>query len=161
MNVIPYDPKYDDDISDLIALFRVHLRRFKNEETELDIEAAKQELRYAITDHYPIYIIIEGEKPIAYMMLRIDGCVFVEQIYAKEGYRRLGAATLLYEQAEKVAHELGEDTLYNFVHPNNDAMMGFLRSKGYSVLNLVEVRKPYKNETLSTEYTIGNNKFDY
>ncbi len=56
---------------------------------------------------------------------------------------------------------MGEDTVYNYVHPNNDAMMSFLRNKGYTVLNLVEVRKPYKNEELNKKYKIGNNEFDY
>ena len=45
---------------------------------------------------------------------------------------------------------MGEDTVYNFVHPNNEGMIRFLASKGYTVLNMIEVRKPYKGEKLTT-----------
>lgn len=40
-------------------------------------------------------------------------------------------------------------------------MIAFLRSKGYTVLNLIEIRKPYKDEKLSTTIQVGKNSFDY
>ena len=56
---------------------------------------------------------------------------------------------------------MGEDTVYNFVHPNNDGMIAFLRAKGYTVLNLIEIRKPYRDETPKTSIRVGNHTFDY
>ena len=53
------------------------------------------------------------------------------------------------------------DTLFNYVHPNNDAMINFLKSKGYTVLNLIEIRKPFKGEKNKTTIKVGNNEFDY
>lgn len=38
------------------------------------------------------------------------------------------------------------DTLFNYVHPNNDAMIKFLKSKG---------------EKNKTTIKVGNNEFDY
>ena len=60
-----------------------------------------------------------------------------------------------------MAASYGEDTVYNFVHPNNDGVIAFLRSMGYSVLNLIEVRKPYAGEELTTEIRVGEHTFDY
>ena len=76
-------------------------------------------------------------------------------------FRRRGVASMLFEKAEEIAAEKGEETVYNYVHPNNERMIGFLRSKGYTVLNLIEIRKPYKGEKPSTTIHVENNEFDY
>ena len=161
MNVIEFEDKYFEKTSELLANFRVTLRAFKGIKSELDIEAAKQELKWAIDDKWPIYLVEDNDQIVGYMLLRVDDCVWVEHIYVDPSYRRKGVASLLYDKAEEVSNSIGGDTVYNFVHPNNDAMMSFLRSKGYTVLNLVEVRRPYKNEGLNKKYKIGNNEFDY
>lgn len=161
MNVIEFEDKYFEKTSELLANFRVTLRAFKGIKSEPDIEAAKQELRWAIDDKWPIYLVEDNNEIVGYMLLRVDDCVWVEHIYVDPSYRRKGVASLLYDKAEEVSNSIGGDTVYNFVHPNNDAMMSFLRSKGYTVLNLVEVRRPYKNEGLNKKYKIGNNEFDY
>ena len=161
MNVIEFEDKYFEKTSELLANFRVTLRAFKGIKSEPDIEAAKQELRWAIDDKWPIYLVEDNNQIVGYMLLRVDDCVWAEHIYVDPSYRRKGVASLLYNKAEEVSNSIGGDTVYNFVHPNNDAMMSFLRSKGYTVLNLVEVRRPYKNEGLNKKYKIGNNEFDY
>ena len=161
MNVIEFEDKYFEKTSELLANFRVTLRAFKGIKSEPDIEAAKQELMWAIDDKWPIYLVEDNNQIVGYMLLRVDDCVWAEHIYVDPSYRRKGVASLLYDKAEEVSNSIGGDTVYNFVHPNNDAMMSFLRSKGYTVLNLVEVRRPYKNEGLNKKYKIGNNEFDY
>lgn len=161
MNVIEFEDKYFEKTSELLANFRVTLRAFKGIKSEPDIEAAKQELRWAIDDKWPIYLVEDNNQIVGYMLLRVGDCVWAEHIYVDPSYRRKGVASLLYDKAEEVSNSIGGDTVYNFVHPNNDAMMSFLRSKGYTVLNLVEVRRPYKNEGLNKKYKIGNNEFDY
>lgn len=69
--------------------------------------------------------------------------LWVEHIFVREDYRRRGIATMLFNKAEEIAASMGEDTVYNFVHPNNEVIIKFLRSKGYTVLNMLEIRKPY------------------
>ena len=97
-----------------------------------------------------------------YMICRIEApCLWVEHLYVREAYRRRGVATLLFEKAEEIAHSMGEDTVYNFVHPNNLGMIAFLRSKGYTVLNMIEIRKPYPGEQLQTTIPVGDQVFDY
>ncbi len=43
-----------------------------------------------------------------------------------------------------------EEIVYNFVHPNNKNMIRFFRAKGYTILNMIEIRKPYEGEKLTT-----------
>lgn len=67
----------------------------------------------------------------------------------------------MLEKAEAVARTYGEDNLYYYVHPNNDGVIAFLKSHGYSVLNLIEVRKQGKDETLNQTIQVGDHRFDY
>ena len=55
---------------------------------------------------------------------------------------------------------MGQETVFNYVHPNK-RMIQFLRAKGYTVLNLIEIRKPYKGEKIKTTIKVNNNTFDY
>ena len=58
-----------------------------------------------------------------------------------------GVAAALHGKAEEIAASYGNDTVYNYVHPNNHRMIEFLRKAWLqSVLNLIEIRKPYQNE---------------
>ncbi len=41
-------------------------------------------------------------------------------------------------------------------HPNNHRMISFLWKYGYTVLNLIEVRKPYPGEKLTQEIQVGD-----
>lgn len=79
----------------------------------------------------------------------------------KKKYRRQGVATALHGKAEEIATSCGDDTVYNYVHPNNHRMIEFLRKRGYTVLNLIEIRKPYKGEKLTQTIMVGEHKFDY
>lgn len=162
MKVIKYEKQYFDQVAELLALFRVHLKSFKGIVCEPDFEASKNELDSFLHDeNYPVYICIEDNSVLGYMILKLDGVIWVEQIFVREDYRRKGVASLLYEKAEEINHDIKEDTLFNYVHPNNDAMIGFLKSKGYTVLNLIEIRKPFKDEQNKTTIEVGEHKFDY
>lgn len=111
---------------------------------------------------YPCFAAVEHEAFIGYMVCRVEKpTVWVESLYVKEEYRRSGVATKLYQTAENLATSYGEDTVFNFVHPNNHGMIEFLRKRGYSVLNLIEIRKPYPNEVLSQKISVGEHEFDY
>ena len=79
----------------------------------------------------------------------------------REDYRRKGVAIMLFRKAEDMAASMGEDTVYNYVHPNNEGMIRFLASKGYTVLNMIEIRKPYKDEKLSAKIHVEKEAFDY
>jgi len=85
----------------------------------------------------------------------------VESVYVHPDFRRQGIGAALFGKAEELAASFGEDTVYNYVHPNNRAMIAFLREKGYSVLNLLEIRKLYAGEKLTRKIRVDEEQFDY
>lgn len=44
---------------------------------------------------------------------------------------------------------------------NNDKMIKFLSGMGYNVLNLIEIRKPWKDEALTQKICAGNHEYNY
>ena len=161
IKIINYEDKYFEETAKLLANFRVALRKFKNEIINPDIEDAKDELGYYLEKKYPLYLAVLDNKVVGYILLRVDGVVWVEHIFVEKDYRRQGIASMLYQQGEEYSKNLCDETLFNYVHPNNDVMIAFLRKNGYNVLNLIEIRKPFKGEKTSTKIKIGNNEFDY
>ena len=151
-----------DRLAPLVADFRVTLNGYRGIASRPKVEAAKEELMEFLDAGFPIYAAEDGGALAGYMVCRIEEpCLWVEHLYVREEYRRKGAATLLFEKAEALAAAMGEDTVYNFVHPNNRGMIEFLRSKGYTVLNMIEIRKPYPGEQLKTTISVGDEVFDY
>ena len=149
-------------LAPLTAAFRVALKGYKGIHAESDVEAAAAELREYFAADWPIFAARLGETVCGYAVCRVEApCVWVESLYVLPEYRRQGAATALFRRAEALAASYGEDTVYNCVHPNNVGVIAFLRSMGYSVLNLIEVRKPYAGEALTTEILVGEHTFDY
>ena len=149
-------------VAPLAAQFRVTLKSFKGISAEPDEAGGASELKEYLDAGFPVFYAVEDGACCGYVVCRVDEpCVWVESIYVRPEFRRQGVAAGLFRKAEEIAASYGEDTVYNYVHPNNDAMIGFLRSKGYSVLNLIEIRKPYEGETLSGKIRVAENEFDY
>ncbi|HHU07968.1 MAG TPA: GNAT family N-acetyltransferase, partial [Clostridiaceae bacterium] len=90
-----------------------------------------------------------------------DDTVWLESIYVVPAMRRMGLATELFRTVEELAVVCGGDTVYNYVHPNNHPMIAFLKRYGYDVLNLIEVRKAYKDENLADTVQVGEHPFRY
>ena len=152
----------NDALAELVALFRVELRSYKGIPSKPNIEAGREEMDEYLSAQFPVYAALVGGEYAGYVVCRIDsGVVWVESIFVKEEFRRLGVATALHSKAEEIAASYGDDTVYNYVHPNNHRMIGFLRKRGYTVLNLIEIRKPYKDEKLTQTMAVGDHKFDY
>ena len=152
----------NDALAELVALFRVELRSYKGITSKPNIEAGREEMDEYLSAQFPVYAALVEGKYAGYVVCRIDsGVVWVESIFVKEEFRRLGIATALHSKAEEIAASYGEDTVYNYVHPNNHRMIEFLRRRGYTVLNLIEIRKPYKDEKLTQTIAVAEHKFDY
>ena len=151
-----------DKIAPLVAAFRTQLKSCKGIKSQPDIEAGKEEILEFVESGFPVYAVEDSGILAGYIVCRIDApCLWVEHIYVRPDYRRRGIATMLFGKAEEIAASMGEDTVYNFVHPNNEGMIRFLASKGYTVLNMIEVRKPYKGEKLTTTIHVEKETFDY
>ena len=162
MELIEIRPEDADRIAPLTAAFRVQLKSYKGICAQPDTEAGKKEIIEFLNSGFPVYAVADGEALLGYIVCRIDApCLWVEHIYVRESSRRKGVATMLFRKAEEIAASMGEDTVYNFVHPNNEGMIRFLASKGYTVLNMIEIRKPYKDEKLTATIHVEKEAFDY
>ena len=151
-----------NDLAQMVALFRVELRSYKGIVSKPNMEAGREEMEEYLATGFPVFAaMIDGEYA-GYVVCRIDSeVVWVESIFVKEEYRRAGIASALHSKAEEIAASYGEETVYNYVHPNNHRMIAFLRKRGYTVLNLIEIRKPYANEKTTQIIKVGENEFDY
>lgn len=149
-------------LAEMVALFRVDLRSYKGIVSKPNIDAGREEMEEYLSAKFPVFAaLIDGEYA-GYVVCRIDSeVVWVESIFVKKEYRRHGVATALHSKAEEIAASYGDDTVYNYVHPNNHRMIEFLRKRGYTVLNLIEIRKPYQGEKLTQTITVGEHEFDY
>ena len=152
----------NDALAEMVALFRVELRSYKGITSQPNIEAGREEMEEYLSAKFPVYAALVDGEYAGYVVCRVDsGVVWVESIFVKEEYRRHGVATALHSKAEEFAASYGDDTVYNYVHPNNHHMIEFLRKRGYTVLNLIEIRKPYKDEKLTQTIAVGEHEFDY
>lgn len=162
MNLIQIEKNDADRLAPLAADFRKALNGYRGVVSQPQVEAAKEELIEFLNAGFPIFAAEDGGELVGYMVCRIDApCLWVEHLFVREDRRRRGAASLLFDKAEALAASMGEDTVFNFVHPNNLGMIAFLRSKGYTVLNMIEIRKPYPGETLTATIPVGDEVFDY
>ena len=151
-----------DALAEMVALFRVELRSYKGIVSKPNVDAGREEMEEYLAAGFPVFAAIVDGEYAGYVVCRVDSeVVWVESIFVKDEYRRHGVATALHSKAEEIAASYGNDTVYNYVHPNNHRMIDFLRKRGYTVLNLIEIRKPYKGEKLTQKICVGKHKFDY
>lgn len=152
----------NDALAEMVALFRVELRSYKGIASKPNIEAGREEMEEYLSVKFLVFAALVDGEYAGYVVCRVDsGVVWVESIFVKEEYRRQGVATALHSKAEEIAASYGDDTVYNYVHTNNHRMIKFLRKRGYTVLNLIEIRKPYKDEKLMQTIAVGEHEFDY
>lgn len=152
----------NDEFAEMVAQFRVELRSYKGVVSKPNLEAGREEIEDYLSARFPVFAALVDGEYAGYLVCRIDGgVVWVESLFVKTDFRRQGVATALHSKAEEISASLGGDTVYNYVHPNNHRMIEFLRKRGYTVLNLIEIRKPHKDETLTRQITVGEHAFDY
>lgn len=152
----------NDEFAEMVAQFRVELRSYKGVVSKPNLQAGREEIEDYLSARFPVFAALVDGEYAGYLVCRIDGgVVWVESLFVKTDFRRQGVATALHSKAEEISASLGGDTVYNYVHPNNHRMIEFLRKRGYTVLNLIEIRKPHKDETLTRQITVGEHAFDY
>ena len=162
MELIKINNTDADRIAPLVAEFRTQLKAYKGIVSRPDTDAEKEEILEFLGSGFPVYAVEDHGALVGYIVCRIDEpCLWVEHIYVREDCRRKGVGTMLFRKAEEIAASMGEDTVYNFVHPNNENMIRFLRSNGYTVLNMIEIRKPYEGEELTSTIHVEKEIFDY
>ena len=146
----------------LMAAFRVALARLRGLSKAPDEEAAEQELAEYAEKGFPIFVAVEESQIVGYLLCRLDRkTVWAEHLFIRPEHRRRGIASALYAEAERLAEQLGGRTVFNWIHPNNDAIVKFLKGRGYDVLNLVEVRRPVGDERFGGTVQVGEHEFRY
>lgn len=162
MIIRTYLPEDIEQVISLIADYRVFLASLKSVSKPIDIKAARHELEDYFFPRYSIFVAIERTEVLGYLVCKIEqDVVWVESLFVKPSLRRMGIGSALYSEAESFAKRLGNNTLYNWIHPNNVAIIQFLKKHGYDVLNLIEVRREWKNEDVSSTICVGDQKFRY
>ena len=152
----------NDTLAEMVSLFRVELRSYKGIISKPNVDAGREEMDEYLSAGFPVFAAMVDGKYAGYVVCRVDSeVVWVESIFVREEFRRQGVASALHSKAEEIAVSYGEDTVYNYVHPNNHRMISFLRKRGYTVLNLIEIRKPCKGERLTQVINVGEHEFDY
>ena len=146
----------------LIAEFRVSLAELRGKVHPINLAAAKDELAEYAGKGFPIYVAESVTAAlVGYLVCRVDGdVVWAESLYIVPDYRRRGVGSALFAEAERLAQELGGDTPYNWVDPNNARIIRFLQKRGYNVLNLIELRRPQPGEELTQKISLGSHEFE-
>ena len=154
--------KVNEALAQLVARFRVELHSYKGIQSKPNVEAGREEMEEYLAAKFTVYAAMVDGAYAGYVVCRVDdGVVWVESIFVGEEYRRCGVASALHSKAEEIAASHGDSTVYNYVHPNNHRMIAFLRKRGYTVLNLIEIRKAYPGEKLTQKISVGEHEFDY
>ena len=152
----------NDALAEMVASFRVELRSYKGIVSRTNVDAGREEMEEYLVAGFPVFVAMVDGEYAGYVVCRVDSeVVWVESIFVKEEFRRHGVASALHRKAEEIAASYGEETVYNYVHPNNHRMIEFLRKRGYTVLNLIEIRKPYKGEQFTQTISVGDHYFNY
>ena len=151
----------EERLVQLIVAFRASLAELRDRPAGADLPAARQELADYRKKGFPVYVAdANGGQLVGYLVCRVDDdVVWAESLYVVPERRRQGVASSLYEQAERVAAELGGDTVYNWVDPDNAAIIEFLRARGYTVLNLIELRSARPDEQPQKRVRVGSYQF--
>ncbi len=79
-------------VARLMAEFRSALRRFTGHNTPPpDMAAAREELASYTGDRFPLWVAVDGDKVIGYLLCRIDEkTVWAEQLFVAPEHRRRG-----------------------------------------------------------------------
>jgi GNAT superfamily N-acetyltransferase len=156
------NPSDEQGLVRLIAEYRASMAELRGRARPLDLGAAGDELAEYARKGYPIYVAEEDSASlVGYLVCRVDGdVVWAEALYVAPEYRRRRIGSTLFAEAERLAQELGSDFPYNWVDPENSRIIRFLAKRGYSVLNLIELRRPYPAEKLTQKIIVGSHEFD-
>lgn len=162
MNIMSLTRETAPQAAGLAAAFRVALKSYRGLKAQPDPAAGLCELLEYLDAGWPVWVAEENGEYWGYLVCRVEAsCVWVESLYVEERARRRGIAAQLFAKAEELARSYGEETVYNYVHPTNSGMIAFLRSRGYTVLNLIEIRRPFAGETPAAKIDVGGQSFDY
>ena len=163
IDIRPMKESDRDMLVPLLAHFQVTMSRFHGRPLPTNFVEADRELQRYEGAAYRLFIGENEEKlPVAFLVCRIEADrVWAEALFVLPDYRRQGVGSALFQHAQMLAEELGGESVYNRVQPNNERMISFLRRHGYRVLNVIEIRKAISDDGDMSGIKVGLNMFDY
>ena len=164
MSIRQATPEDRDALQELVLRFREEVGRYRPSSSRSFSPAdAQAEVEDYFAAKYPIFVAEDAVGEIlGYLVCRVqDDVVWAEQLYVVPGARRKGIGSSLYEQAERLAVELGSEAPYNWVDCTNYPIVRFLKKRGHTVLNLLELRKPRPGERVERRIKVGKEEFYY
>ena len=77
----------NDELAEMVALFRVELRSYKGITSTPNIAAGKEEIEEYLLAKFPVFVALVDENYAGYMVCRIqDAIVWVESIYVTDAW---------------------------------------------------------------------------
>jgi len=107
-----------EQLTSLIAAFRVTLAGFRGKQLTPNLENANSEFEDYLSKGYHLFVAEEkvDSRIVGYLVCRTeDDVVWAESIFVRPEYRSQGIGSALYEEAERLAEERGGDTVYNWI----------------------------------------------
>ena len=141
-----YQKDVHNDVAELLADFYHAMWRLKGRKQARNLESAIQDLSERIDRNETVFIAKVNDEIAGIQIATAEPSCKIECVYVSERFRRLGLAQRLLDAAESHFKVSGSDSFYVSVHPNNRAIIELLKSNGYDVLNLLEIRKRWPDE---------------
>jgi ribosomal protein S18 acetylase RimI-like enzyme len=163
MNIRLAELEDHDSLIQIMAEFWVTMSRFRGSAPPPDLPAAERKILSYRSPEYQVFVAESEDGSLAAFMVchTKAGRLSIEVLFVLPEHRRQGVGNLLYDRAEYLALQLGDEPISNWVHPNNDRYIAFLRKRGYLVLSLIELRKPRSREAPLQQIKVGKNIFEY
>jgi ribosomal protein S18 acetylase RimI-like enzyme len=144
----------------LVFEMKIIMNRLNGSEKIVMMSEAVREAESYFTENRKIFVYKINNKMVGYTVLKIEEqVVWLDWLYVDPDYQGNVVASKLFDHAEEFSAKLGNDQLYIWVHPDNHRMIGFLKKKGYDVLNLIEIKK--KKDNNKGKIQIFGNEFKY
>ena len=141
-------PGDEKALTELIRKFRSEIARMRGRPGSYTSEEARRELTEDLSQERFIIYVAEEETLSGYCVFKDEErTVWMEQLFVDPACRRKGIVRQFVTIGEALAESRGQETLFFWVHPDNRVMLSFLKSTGYDVLNLIEIRRRRNGET--------------
>jgi GNAT superfamily N-acetyltransferase len=122
------------ELAEMVYKFRFVLSFENKEEPDFSIENAAKEIHEYFEKKYRVLGLFEENDLIGFAVVRKEKrkkIFWLENIYVLPDYRGYDNASMLFDYAQEMAKNAGADGLNVPVPPDNEAMIKFLRKKGY------------------------------
>ena len=141
-----YEPEDHNQVAELLADFYYAMWRMKGRRQARNLESAIQDLSVRLNRKETVFVAAVGDEIAGIQIAAAEPIHRLECVFVSERFRRMGLARQLLDAAERKFEISENESFYVNVHPNNRGIIELLRSKGYDVLNLLEIRKRWPDE---------------